>query len=385
MGDSATGELAGMRRRNLQRIVEAVRETPGLSQSDLAASTGLAVGAVSSLVNALIDAGVVSEESARSGRGRPRRLLRLDDRYADLVGVRITRGGIDARSATLSGRTLVGIRRPAIGPWSIADAAATMLELVTRVTEGLRRPGAHPSIVISFPGVSADGLLSTSEFDWIDEQEAELLEPLRAAGFAQIVIRNDGGLATLGEWRVGAARGHDNAIVILLGRGLGGSAVVDGHLLRGHGSPLGFGHVPIDPAGPICVCGQRGCLEVFASLQSFAALLGESERFSAMASIDYAVELDRRAADGDAVVLEILASARRRLREFGELVAALFLPEVVVLSGQSAAVVPWLLSDSVGMAAVPMVRGVLDADAALVGAVLAAQELWMEDPISFGG
>ncbi|MCM2387452.1 ROK family protein [Streptomyces sp. CWNU-1] len=362
--------------------MRAVRERPGSSQTQLIEATGLAAGAVSALVNALVGAGVLAEEFERTGRGRPRRNLRLDDRFADLVGIQITRSGMRARATTLAGRVLADTRRLPTAPWTVGQAAPGLAEVAAEVTAGLRRPKASPTVVVSFPGVVETGGLSSSELDWLNEPRSTFLADLRAAGFPRATIRNDGELATLAEWRGGAAQGDDNAVVILLGRGLGGSAVVDGRLLRGHGSPLGFGHVPIDPDGPLCACGQHGCLEVFASLQSFATQLDDGSQLAAKPSADYAAELERRAAAGDDGVLTVLTSAQQRLHQFGRLVAALFSPEVVILSGQAAILAPYLLDGPVGTARVPFVRGGLDADAPLTGAVLAAQEDWIADPLA---
>lgn len=79
-------------------------------------------------------------------------------------------------------------------------------------------------------------------------------------------VANDASCAALAEWRLGAGRGVDDMIMITLGTGIGGGVIADGRLLLGANGYVGeFGHMMIDPNGPDCPCGQRGCWERFAS------------------------------------------------------------------------------------------------------------------------
>jgi len=81
-----------------------------------------------------------------------------------------------------------------------------------------------------------------------------------------VVLDNDANGAAAGERFVGATRGVDNSVYLTLGTGVGGGVYVDGKLLRGHRGMAGeLGHIVIDPNGPLCGCGNRGCLEAFAS------------------------------------------------------------------------------------------------------------------------
>ncbi|MBU4301324.1 MAG: ROK family protein, partial [Actinobacteria bacterium] len=79
-------------------------------------------------------------------------------------------------------------------------------------------------------------------------------------------LDNDANGAAAGERFVGAARGVDDFVYLTLGTGVGGGVYVGGKPLRGHrGMGAELGHIVIDPNGPVCGCGHRGCLEVFAS------------------------------------------------------------------------------------------------------------------------
>jgi glucokinase len=79
-------------------------------------------------------------------------------------------------------------------------------------------------------------------------------------------VDNDANCATWAEWRIGAARGADDVVMVTLGTGIGGGLVTGGRLQRGaHGFAGEPGHMMVDPAGPPCPCGRRGCWERFAS------------------------------------------------------------------------------------------------------------------------
>lgn len=82
----------------------------------------------------------------------------------------------------------------------------------------------------------------------------------------QVVVDNDGNLAALAEWRYGAGRGARNMWMVTLGTGIGGGHVVGGAVQRGVNGFAGeIGHMVVNPDGPRCTCGRKGCWEVYAS------------------------------------------------------------------------------------------------------------------------
>ena len=82
----------------------------------------------------------------------------------------------------------------------------------------------------------------------------------------RIVVENDANLAVLAEHRLGAARGYQHVVMVTLGTGIGGGLILDGRVqVGGQGFAGEIGHMVVDPAGPPCPCGRRGCWERFAS------------------------------------------------------------------------------------------------------------------------
>ena len=96
---------------------------------------------------------------------------------------------------------------------------------------------------------------------------------------APVRVDNDANVAALGEWRFGAGRGVADMLYVTVSTGVGGGWILDGRPYRGAGGMAGeIGHMVVDPNGPLCLCGKRGCVERLASgpymAQDLAAALG---------------------------------------------------------------------------------------------------------------
>lgn len=127
------------------------------------------------------------------------------------------------------------------------------------------------------------------------------------------VVENDTRLALLGEHHVGAAKGFDDAVLVMLGTGIGGAVMLGGRLLRSDGGRAGglAGHLGVDWRGRICSCGNRGCAEAEASTSSLDAICREWDDFAESELSETAGAIDYRhlfeAVDrGDRVAREVL-------------------------------------------------------------------------------
>lgn len=153
-----------------------------------------------------------------------------------------------------------------------------------------------------------------------------------------VYVENDANLIALGEWKFGAARGSRHAVVLTLGTGIGTGFICDGRLVRGYqGRGSEGGHIILDPNGPPCYCGNRGCLESFLGTVHFiprarTALKQQDPHLPDLEQLD-AERLYRLARSGHPV-------ARSLWKEYGYWLGIgivnfvhLFGPEVVVLGG----------------------------------------------------
>ncbi len=157
---------------------------------------------------------------------------------------------------------------------------------------------------------------------------------------APVYADNDARVTLVGECVWGAARGKQDVLLLTLGTGVGGGILSGGRILRGHRGIAGhIGHLTTDPEGPVCICGNRGCLESF-----FSARVIEAEAFSAkhrgrittLRDNASCQEVFEQAQRGDAVSQGIVESAVRKLG--GAIAGLLFVldPEIVILGGQVA-------------------------------------------------
>jgi glucokinase len=157
-------------------------------------------------------------------------------------------------------------------------------------------------------------------------------------------VANDATCAGLGEQTYGAGRGADEVLLVTLGTGIGGGIVTSGRPLLGANGFAGeIGHVVVDPHGPPCPCGKRGCWERFASgsglgrLAREAAHAGQATRVTELAGGDpenvRGEHVTRAAAEGDPEALAVMAQFAWWLALGLANLANVFDPEVIVLGG----------------------------------------------------
>ena len=157
-------------------------------------------------------------------------------------------------------------------------------------------------------------------------------------------VLNDASSAALGEQRFGAGQGVKNLVLITLGTGIGGGIVIDGRLYLGaRGSAGEIGHMTVDEGGPVCGCGNTGCLEVMASGRAVArqvvSRLSQGEKSSLTEMAGDKVEditseqVAAAAATGDSLALDVLSRAAHYLGVGLVNIVNAFNPEMIILGG----------------------------------------------------
>jgi predicted NBD/HSP70 family sugar kinase len=368
---------------NRTRVLGALR-AGAASRAELCTRTGLARSTVTGLITELIAERLVIEapEETAAGRrvGRPARQLRLAPRE-DLV-VAIDLGHSHCRVGVLdSSARIVVDDYTAIDVDSSADRA---LGHAGTVIAGLVADLGHDrdrivggAIGLPAPINTATGTVGPGNVlpKWVDRHPAEELQHDLGFPFA---IDNDANLGALAEIAFGAARGLSDVIYVKASTGIGAGLVLGGQLYRGSTGRAGeLGHVPVDPGGPLCRCGNRGCLETVASVtQVMAMMQPPHDRPMTIARL---VDL---VAAGDAGANRVLGDAGRVMgRVLADVVNNLN-PEIVVLGGElSLAGAPLLagVRESIDRYAQPGIArdlrielGELGADAQLLGAAALA-------------
>lgn len=319
------------------RIVRALAARGRLSAAEIARRTGLARSTVSVALAELRRAGIVVEQEpaspAAKGVGRPPTALSLNPRAGTCVGVHLSLEGVDVLVADVAHSVISEQTVPLGRDYAPAAAADAVGAAVRRAhaAHGLPRAGLlGVGVSVSGP-VRPDGTVLRASIlpGWSGVNVRTLFEPLLRR---PVVAANESNCAALAEMTWGAAQGHDSFVLFKIDLGVGGAIVQDGRVLTGIAGAAGeFGHVSIDPDGPLCRCGNRGCLELSASfvrpLEELARLHGRR------LSMDEAIALARA---GD-------AGARRLIEDTGEIagrglamIGTILDPPLVIIGGRMA-------------------------------------------------
>ncbi len=182
------------------------------------------------------------------------------------------RAGIDVGGTKCLG---VVINELGVIESSVRKPTPIATELVGLLLEIDKELSAHESLGVGVPGlITPQGVIRASP-NLKGAVEFPLRAELEARRGTRVWVDNDATLACLAEWQYGAARGHDDVWMVTLGTGIGGGLVSGGRLQHGaHGFAGEIGHVVVDPTGPLCPCGRRGCWERYASGSGLAYLAG---------------------------------------------------------------------------------------------------------------
>jgi len=335
-----------LRQMNRLRVIEMLYRQPGSSRTDLARWTGLSRATVSALIEELGYAGVIEEHegpvtAAPRSSGRPPVLLSLVPGAGFAVGLDFGHQHIRVAICDLSGELVAEDFSPA----EVDHAPTESLDLAHElVGAALRGAGIEPERVLGVgmglaaPIHKATGEIATEGIlpGWHGIRPAH---EMQARLGVAVELENDANVGALGEKVFGAARDVDDLIYVRVSAGIGAGLILGGRPYRGFGGVAGeIGHVLADPAGPICRCGNRGCLETIASPPAVAALLERSsgEPVGVELLLELVAAKDRR--------------ARRAVADAGEAVGrALSMlvnvlnPELVVVGGDLAPAGPMLL------------------------------------------
>jgi glucokinase len=198
-------------------------------------------------------------------------------------------------------------------------------------------------------------VIHTPNLGW---RNFQLRKPLEDAFKCPVFVINDVDAGIYGEFRFGAAQGTRCAVGVFPGTGIGGGCVYEGRIMTGRTrSCFEIGHIQLIPDGPLCGCGQRGCLEAIASRLAISASAasavyrGEAPNLQALAGTDLSNIRSGALADaikaGDKVVEEIVRNGARWLGVGVTTLVNLVAPDVVVLGGGLVEAMPEIYLDEV--------------------------------------
>lgn len=289
---------------NRQIVLNLVREHQPISRADLARRMDVGRGMVTSLVNELLADGAIYEgATVDAPRGRKPMMLfvRTHDRIVVAVDIRFSMTYLmltDFSGSPLALESFETIVEP-------ASLVRTLAERIARLLEAHDVAGKCNGIGLVVPGMvdqHTGRILNAPQLGWRDVDVQEALS--KATGFA-VYVENAAAACALAHMWLGA-RGGDaprDFVYVSVSDGVGTGLVVNGEVVRGHTSSAGeFGHVPVDPSGPQCLCGSRGCLEAYTSnLATLSRYLGHE--FSP-------TETRRRLHESGVTITDVITRAR---------------------------------------------------------------------------
>lgn len=257
----------------------------------------------------------------------------------DIGGTRIKLGIVDFYGNILKFKELKT-------PRNLTDFEEALLNAVREILSDIEKP--------SSVGVGCKGIVHSSTtkveivpgtFKFLEGVVLKNLISPELPANTTIFADNDARAALAGEVVWGAANGLNNVIMLTLGTGVGGGIVADGRILRGKAGIAGhLGHITVDPNGPLCICGNYGCLETF-----FSASAIEAEALSGIHRGCESILTDRHktsfdniscqivlaaAHDGDKFASSIIQKAIRYLSAAIAGLSHVFDPDIIILGGQ---------------------------------------------------
>jgi len=248
-------------------VLDLIRTAGPISRVELAEQTGLTPATITHTVRDLLGSGLVREAGRRPGAvGSPRRLLDLapDAWYA--VGVQLSLCSTTTVVTDFTGRRLVSTQAPGVGDGS---PEVTLRALAAQVEQLLVAAGVPRERVLGLglathgPQDREHGMILTAQptAAW---QRFPLAATLADLLGLPVLLENDATAAAVSEQWTGTVD-VDTFGVLWIGGGIGGGVVIDGESFGSStANPVEIGHVPLDPAGPVCGCGNRGCAEISA-------------------------------------------------------------------------------------------------------------------------
>jgi predicted NBD/HSP70 family sugar kinase len=329
-----TGSRSLIRDLNVSLLIELVRRLGPVCRADLARVSQLSAPTVSAIVRHLLDRGIFSEVAvAPSSGGRPPILLQLESKAGYVVGIKLRGDGLTTVLCDLDGQVVV-TQEAAVALVGRPDAAVDAVERATR--GALRAADVSRSRVLGV-GIGLSGVIDsrhgTCRFSHLlGWRDVELAGPLRGKLRMPVWVDNDVNTLAVAEKWWGGDVSARNFVTLSIGRGVGLGIVIDRALYRGAGGAGELGHIVVDPAGPQCECGRRGCLEALVGEAALRRRVGE--RLGRAVSSDDLVAL---AQAGDPACAEVLESAGRQLGRAVANVVTLLSPELLIVCGEGVA------------------------------------------------
>ncbi|WP_284978004.1 ROK family transcriptional regulator [Arthrobacter sp. fls2-241-R2A-200] len=302
---------------NLTVILEAIRRSPGgLSRVELAQVVGLSPQTISNISRRLLDQHLILEAGKEgSGPGKPRTILQLNPGGMYAVGVHLDPAVITFVVLDLVGAVVRHSRMATPG----GDPAAVITTIAEQITALIDDSGVDAAKIAGL-GVAVPGPIDLKEGSVVEPplltrwNRVRIREALQQATGLETVVDKDVTSAAVAETWAGGASGAGSFVFMYMGTGIGCGIVLNDEVVRGTSGNAGeIGHIMVDPDGPPCDCGLRGCVKsscipqvLVAEAEAAGVLAGHRADADGPEVQERYAELCDKADDGDEQAIAIL-------------------------------------------------------------------------------
>jgi len=330
------------------RAVHSIRKLGPLSRTDIAGITGYSRSKITTVINKLTHLGILEEMGdGLSSGGRKPRVLNFNAGFGYIVGVDMGATSLDIALADFNGHIIERLNKPI----DVRDGPTEILSLVRQLVLDILQRRSIPIHKIYAFGIGVPGPVEFSTGLLIAPPIMPGWEAFPTRAFFQetftsaiVIVDNDVNVMALGELRWGAGIGEENFIFVKVGTGIGSGIVCRGQIYRGVSGCAGdIGHICADPNGPVCHCGNIGCLEAMAGGPAIAARALQAVQSNKSPILQRimehqnglltSVDVGRAAREGDRTANEIIHESGRMI---GEVLASLvnfYNPSLILIGG----------------------------------------------------
>ena len=257
-----------------------------------------------------------------------------------VIGVDLGGTKISTAISTIEGNILANVVLPTKAEEGEAAVLGRIVQSIDEVIVGSSTSiDEIEAIGIGSPGPldAKKGIIITTPN--LPFKDYNLVQPLKEKYNIPVYLDNDANAAALGEYMFGAGKGKNSIVYFTVSTGVGGGAVLDGKVYRGHTSnALEIGHTTVDPNGPRCNCGNLGCLEAMSSGTAIAKKGKEAVSTNVETSLKKhdtvtSYEVFKEAEAGDEVAKDIIDNALTYLGIGVANAIATFDPEMIIIGG----------------------------------------------------
>jgi transcriptional regulator of PTS gene len=331
-----------MRAINRSKILEAIRTVGMISRIDIARTTGLSQASITGLTADLIKEGLIIEkQSGKYKGGRRPMLLALNPEGTFVVGLNLSNSKLSVVIVNFEGTIVASHAHP------LASIHHSVSEIANRVAGAVQACIWEANFAkeqISGVGIGIPGLVDPDSgnirflpnYGWENVNIKELVQ--NKLNHPCYIDNSSNTLALAEQW-FGEGKGVDNFLVVTIENGIGLGAVINGRIYRGQEGIAGeFGHMTINPEGPECRCGKKGCVEAYSgniAIMRDARLAANDGRWHCEDPDGFTYEEMVRAAQEGVVVLRQLFSRAGHILGIGlSHLITLFNPGKIIITGQ---------------------------------------------------